>query len=141
MSKNSQAPAPSEPRIIRRKEMNRIELPYSAEQMQEFENELDKYLKDRFKAEQKILEAKEDLKTTNGYLESVGKKIRTGTYPERVECDVEIRVDEKKKLYFYEGNLVETEEMDDYEVQLEIEDQQENEEQEEQEEEQEETEE
>jgi hypothetical protein len=109
------------PEIIRKKERNRVVIKFTPEKLNELENQLTQLLKEKFKNEQAILQAKECIKDLERKTRNLSELFKDGGESENVVCDVEIYPAEKLKKYFYNGELVETEEMSEYDLQMEIE--------------------
>lgn len=107
--------------VIKKKEDHSFTKKYSVNELAEKENEFSKACADKVKKENLIEKLKGEIKDEQHKLKRLASDIEDGGEDAYEECDVEIIISEMKKNYYYEGELVDSEEADDSDLQLEIE--------------------
>lgn len=124
MTTKTEDTALARPTIIRRKERSYVPIKFTQDQLTEITKDLNELLKERFDAETQITKSKARLKEIQQELNGISEKISKGGHSQNVECDIEIDLEKKEKRYYYNGELLEseTEQLDDYEIQTEIND-------------------
>ncbi len=126
-----QKPEKETPRVINKKERSGILIKFSEKDLKKKKEALSELLLKKNHAEMQIENAKETIKDLNYKIREFSREVESGGKEEYKLCDVKVLVDEKKKQFFFEGEMVKEEEMDDNDLQFEIEEFQEEQEEEE----------
>lgn len=94
---------------------------FSERELESKKEELSGKLMEKYEQEQAIIQAKEKIKAIDRNLNRLGDLIREGGEKVWEECEVKIYRDTMKKEYYFDDELVGTEEAEEEDFQLEIE--------------------
>ena len=111
--------------IIKRKEQHNFTLTFDAKELKEKKEELSGLLTSNWELERLITESKDQIKANLRKAGLLGTVIKDGGDRVWEECNVEINPNTMKKECFYKGKLVDTEDIDDDDLQTAIDDDQE----------------
>lgn len=115
--------------VIKHDVSHRFVKKFTPEEIEEKNKNLSDLLMEKFKYGQSILQAKESIKSADSKLNEISREIARGGETVWEDCEVRAYRDTNIKEYYFQGELVDTEEADEDDFQLEID--QEEEEQEE----------